>query len=139
MVKPEVVGKKLARAMAWLDDAEALLAQPAKEFLTNRKDRDLASFYLLLAIQECIDLAAHWVADAGWGSPDDAGSTFYTLANRNAMDRDLAKKLSEAVGLRNLIAHGYTLIDHSRLQKEFSEGVSALRNFLAIVASEAGF
>lgn len=139
MVKPDVVGKKLTRAAAWLDDAESLLAQSKKELLTNRKDRDLASFYLLLAIQECIDLAAHWVADAGWGAPDDAGSTFDTLANRNAIDRELAKKLREAAGLRNIIAHGYSMVDHSRLQEEFSEGVSALRRFLALVASEAGF
>ena len=30
----------------------------------------------VLAIQACIDLAAHRVADGGWGEPDDAGSAF---------------------------------------------------------------
>jgi len=138
MVKPDVVGRKLARATDWLDSAAEILARPSEEFLDDTKGRDLASFYLFLAIQECIDLAAHWVADARWGSPDEAGGTFELLANHRAISRDLAEKLRGAVGLRNRIAHGYSLVDHRRIQNEYREGVEALRKFLALVADEAG-
>src|SRR5437762_1197961 len=89
VVKPEVVRRKVARAAAWLDDAESILSRSPEEFLADTKDRDLACYYLFLAIQECIDLAAHWLADASWGSPDDAGSTFDVLADRQAIDREL--------------------------------------------------
>lgn len=138
MVKPDVVRRKLVRAAAWLDDAEAILAQPAEEFLAKTRERDLASFYLFLAIQECIDLSAHWVSDAGWGSPDDAASTFLLLADRGVIDRDLAEGLRGAAGLRNLIAHGYSTVDHARVQREYQEGAANLRRFLAAVATEAG-
>ncbi|MFY9825997.1 MAG: DUF86 domain-containing protein [Thermoanaerobaculia bacterium] len=138
MVKPDVVGRKLSRATDWLDRAEEILARPSEEFLDDTKGRDLASFYLFLAIQECIDLAAHWVADAHWGSPDDSGGTFQILADRRAIRRDLAEKLRGAVGLRNLIAHGYSLVDHQRIQNEYREGVKALWQFLGLVADEAG-
>ena len=138
MVKPDVVGKKLARAAAWLDHAEAILSRPAEEFFADVERRDVASFYLFLAIQECIDLAVHWVADAGWGAPDDAGSTFLVLADRQAIDRHLAEELRGAVGLRNLIAHGYALVDHARIRSEYQEGIASLRRFLAAVATEAG-
>ncbi|HEX4961247.1 MAG TPA: DUF86 domain-containing protein [Thermoanaerobaculia bacterium] len=138
MVKPDVVGKKLARATDWLDDAEEILSRPPEEFLDDTKGRDLASFYLFLAIQECIDLAAHWVADARWGSPDEAGAAFDILADQRAIDRKLAGQLRGAVGLRNLIAHGYSIVDHRRLQIEYKEGVEALRRFLALVSEEAG-
>jgi uncharacterized protein YutE (UPF0331/DUF86 family) len=138
MVKPDVVGRKLARATDWLDRAEEILVRPSNEFLDDTKGRDLASFYLFLAIQECIDLAAHWVADARWGSPDEAGGTFELLANQRAINRELAEKLRGAVGLRNLIAHGYSLVDHKRVQIEYRAGVEALWQFLALVADEAG-
>jgi uncharacterized protein YutE (UPF0331/DUF86 family) len=138
MVKPDVVRRKVARAVARLDEAEAILSQPSEAFLASAKDQDLASFYLFLAIQECIDLAAHWVSDAGWGSPDDAVSTFLLLADRRAIDRDLAEGLRGAAGLRNLIAHGYALVDHARIQSEYREGISSLRRFLTAVATEAG-
>jgi uncharacterized protein YutE (UPF0331/DUF86 family) len=102
------------------------------------KDRDLAIFYLFLAIQECIDLAAHWVADASWGAPDDAGATFDVLAERGAIDRGLADTLRAAAGLRNRIAHGYAMLDYPRVQTEALAGIPALRRFLDAVAREAG-
>lgn len=98
---------------------------------------DLASYYLQLAIQEVIDLAAHWVADAGWALPDDASSTFKVLAGHGAIDRGLADDLRAAAGLRNLIAHGYADIDHGRLHDEFTAGVATLRRFLDLVARAA--
>lgn len=137
MVKVDVVRRKLGKASAWLNDAEAILNRSPEEFLADVQRRDVATFYLFLAIQECIDLAAHWVADAGWGPADDATSTFDVLADHGAIDRDLAERMRSAVGLRNRIAHGYALIDHARLQSEFREGVGVLRGFLGLVSGEA--
>jgi len=111
---------------------------PAEEFLADEDRQDVASFHLFLAIQECIDLAVHWVADEGWGAPDDAASAFLLLAARRAIDRDLAEGLRGAAGLRNLIAHGYATVDHARLHAEYREGIATLRRFLAAVAIEAG-
>ncbi len=138
MVKPDVVARKLTRATRWLDRAEAKLSMPAEEFLADEDRQDVASFHLFLAIQECIDLAVHWVVDAGWGLPDDVASTFLLLADRRAIDRDLAEGLRGAAGLRNRIAHGYSTVDHARIQREYREGISNLRRFLAAVATEAG-
>jgi uncharacterized protein YutE (UPF0331/DUF86 family) len=98
----------------------------------------LSLFYLFLAIQECIDLAAHWVADEGWGEPDDAGSAFDVLAERGAIDRETATALRAAAGLRNRIAHGYALLDHARVHGEAQSGIRALRNFLVVITEAAG-
>lgn len=138
MVRRDVAGVRIARASAWLDDAARWFEVPEAEFLRSVKDRDLAVFYLFLAIQECLDLAAHWVADAGWGAPDDAASTFETLAARSAITPELAMPLRQAAGLRNRIAHGYALLDYSRVRKEALVGIPALRAFLVAVASAAG-
>jgi uncharacterized protein YutE (UPF0331/DUF86 family) len=138
MVKPDVVARKMARAKAWLADAEKILSRPSEQFLADVKSRDLATFYLFLAIQECIDLAAHWISDAGWDVPDDAGATFDLLAEHEILDPSLVTTLRGAVGLRNRIAHGYGSVDHERIQLEYRNGVDALQRFLALVAEEAG-
>jgi uncharacterized protein YutE (UPF0331/DUF86 family) len=138
MVKPDLVRRKVAEALSQIADAERMLSRPAEEFLADKKTKDLASFYLFLAIQDCIDLSSHWVADADWGPADDAASAFDVLADHRAIDRDLAEQMRKAVGLRNLIAHGYSLIDHSRIQREYEAGIASLRQFLAVVATEAG-
>src|SRR6187200_2343332 len=117
MVKVDLAVRKISRAKGWLDDAEEILSHPAEEFLADVKSRDLATFYLFLAIQESIDLAAHWVSDAGWDVPDDAGGSFDLLAEHGAMDRELAMVLRGVVGLRNRIAHGYGSVDHERVHQ----------------------
>lgn len=138
MVRPDLVTTKVARAKGWLDHAERLITVPSEDLMADEERRDLASFYIFLTIQECIDLAAHWIVDARWGSPEDAASTFVVLANNQAIDRDLAERLRGAVGLRNRIAHGSSTVGHGQIQREFRQGAETLHRFLARVASEAG-
>jgi uncharacterized protein YutE (UPF0331/DUF86 family) len=138
MVRRDVAGARVARAIAWLDDAERTLSRPLDELAGDVRARDLALFYLFLAIQECIDLAAHWVVDAGWLAPDDAGSTFDVLLEHGVLDRGTADALRKAAGLRNRIAHGYALVDTSRVRRESQQGIPALRRFLDPVARAAG-
>lgn len=134
MVRPDVAEQKVSRAASRLDQAEALLARPRDAFVADLQGRDLASFYLLVAIQEVIDLAAHWVADAGWPAPPDAAATFDLLAEHGALGHEQAAGLRAAVGLRNRIAHGYATLDDGRLYDELQQGVTTLRHFLAAVA-----
>lgn len=54
MVRREVVASKIARAEGWLNDAAGPLLGPREAFLADAKGRDLALFYLFLAIQECM-------------------------------------------------------------------------------------
>ena len=139
MVRPEVARQKIARAAARLDQAETLVARPLADFLADPQGRDLAAFYLFLAIQKVLDLAAHWVADAGWPAPADGSSSFTVLAEHGEIDAGLANGLRAAAGLRNRIAHGYANLDHGRLHAEFEQGITTLRRFLAAVAAAAGF
>ena len=138
MVRPDVVAAKVGRARAWLNDAALSLLGQQEVYLADPQRRDLALFYLFLAIQECIDLAAHWVADAGWAEPDDAASAFDVLAERGVIERETATTLREAAGLRNRIAHGYAMLDYVRVHREAQDGIPALRAFLAALTTAAG-
>jgi uncharacterized protein YutE (UPF0331/DUF86 family) len=111
MVRVDLVGRKAAKAGAWLNDAERTFALPKAEFLGQPDARDLATFRLFLAIQECIDISAHWLADQGWGTADDAGGAFDVLAERGVISAELAGGIRATVGLRNRIAHGYATVD----------------------------
>lgn len=138
MVRRDVVARKIGRARAWLNDAAPTLLGPLDAFLAAPRDRDLSLFYLFLALQECIDLAAHWIADEGWGEPDDAGSAFDLLADRGVIDEETSATLRGAVGLRNRIAHGYAMLDYERVHREAQAGIPVLRRFLSAIADAAG-
>ncbi len=134
MESPELLATlgACARVRARLADAEGMVEGE------ERRDRDLGAFYLYLAVQECIDLATHWVAEAGWPVSDDAGGSFALLADRGVLDRSLGEGMRVAVGLHNQIGHDYAALDPERIGRELPEGARALREFLAAVAEEAG-
>lgn len=138
MVDTDVVRRKLGRAHQHLSSAERLMERSREAFLNDADVRDLATFRLFLALQEAIDLAAHWVADENLGSPDDVAGTFTILADRGEISPDLAAGMRAAVGLRHRIAHGYATVDHGRVLEEFAAGSEHLRQFLAAVARAAG-
>lgn len=138
MVRADVAGRKVTRATAWLKDADTLLSVPLEELRGDRARLDLAAFYLLLAIQECIDLAAHWVADDGLAPPEDAASTFDVLCDKGLIAPEVADALRGATGLRNRIAHGYADLDRERVYLEAKDGISRIREFLSNVATAAG-
>jgi uncharacterized protein YutE (UPF0331/DUF86 family) len=137
MVRADVVEKKIARAAAWLDSAAAAYERTLDDLRADEAARDLAAFHLFLAIQEAIDLAAHWVADEGWTPPDDLGATFDVLASHGAIDRELADQMRAIVRVRNRIAHGYASVDHDRIHQEAPAGTASVRRFLAAVGSAA--
>ena len=53
MVQRDVARTRVGRATMWLQDAETLFGQDVEAFLAATKDRDLAIFYLFLALQDC--------------------------------------------------------------------------------------
>ncbi|HEY8208994.1 MAG TPA: DUF86 domain-containing protein [Myxococcaceae bacterium] len=138
MVQRDVAGQKIARATAYLADAEPVLRRPRAGFLGDRKERDLAMFYLFLAIQECIDLAAHWIADESLPPAEDYGGGFRVLSDHGRIDAGLASQMAAASGLRNLIAHGYATVDAARVHEEAPAGIDAMRRFMDAVARAAG-
>ena len=137
MVRHEVAARKIAIATSRLDQVEEILAQPFEVYQADAASRDLAAFYLFLAIQECIDLAAHWVSDSSWPPPETAAGTFDLLADQGVIERQLANAMHGAIGLRNRIAHGYALLDHERIYRESREGLPQLRKFLVHAANVA--
>ena len=60
------------------------------------------------------------------------------LADRGVIDRETATALRAAAGLRNRIAHGYALVDYSRVHREAQSGIPALRSFSLAVTAAAG-
>lgn len=138
MVKHDVAAKKVAEARRRLAQADTIFGQPGEAVPEDEAKRDLACFYLLLAIQECIDLAAHWVSDADWGPPEDVGGVFDILAKKEVIPKELAASLRGATGLRNRIAHGYSALDPQRIWSEYPAGSASLREFLGIVSLAIG-
>lgn len=92
---------------AWLTSREA--------FEADRTAREVVVLNLFVAIQACLALATHWLADKGWDVPQRYGEIFLALADHGVIPRPLALRLIAAAGLRNLVAHQYGALEWARL------------------------
>jgi uncharacterized protein YutE (UPF0331/DUF86 family) len=98
----------LAVRIASVRDATArirsTLSPSADAFLADRTAREVVLLDLFLAIQTCVDLGAHWLADEGWVVPGSYADIFRALADHEIIERRLSLRLSSASGFRNLVA-----------------------------------
>ena len=131
----------LARRVAAVRDAserirEVLPAQ-VEAFAADRSAREIVTLNLFVALQECLSLASHRVADAGWEVPGTYADVFRVLAERNVLDHDLAARMAAAAGLRNLIAHRYGALDWDRIHDVASNHIEDLLRFCDVLADAA--
>jgi uncharacterized protein YutE (UPF0331/DUF86 family) len=111
-----------------------VLPVSADELRANRTAREVVILNLFVAIQECLDLATHWLADGGWTIPVTYAEVLLALGEHGIIERPLARRLAAATGLRNLIAHQYGAIDVDRLHAIASSGPDDLLEFCGELA-----
>ncbi|MFZ5471521.1 MAG: type VII toxin-antitoxin system HepT family RNase toxin [Myxococcota bacterium] len=107
-----------------------LLALAPSGLPPHEQERDLAAYYLVLAVELCSDLAEHLIADRGLGAPGTVGEEFDILARHGIVTGELAKQLREAVGLRNVLVHQYTDVDWKRVDAALRD-LARLERFAA--------
>lgn len=129
----------LAAKISMIRDAVAristVLPVTLNQFESDRTAREVITLNLFVAIQECVALASHLLADAGWGTPKTYGESFPALAEHKVVDVELATRLRAAAGLRNLLAHQYGAIDIRRLYEFADARTSDLTAYCSAVAA----
>lgn len=84
----------------------------APEVLAKDADaQDILALNLSRAVQLCVDVGAHVLAEADASTPGTMGQTFDLLAQLGYIAPDLAVRMKKAVGFRNIAIHNYETID----------------------------
>ena len=73
--------------------------------------QDIVTLNLSRAVQLCVDLGAHFIADLDLSPPDTMGQTFDVLAQADVISERRVLQLKKAVGFRNIAVHHYEEID----------------------------
>jgi uncharacterized protein YutE (UPF0331/DUF86 family) len=106
----------------------------ADDLVADRAARDLVSFNLMLAVQACADVAGHVIADEGWPPATTIAESFRRLADRSVLSSSTATALGNAVGLGNIVAHGYAGVDVGMLHTASTAGVADLERFASEIS-----
>jgi uncharacterized protein YutE (UPF0331/DUF86 family) len=134
LVDPDVIAHRLLALNETLErlrtvrdavDADRLAADAMLQAAVER--------WLQVAIEACIDLAYHIIADRGWTPPDSARAAFEQLAAQALIPLELAKRLGRAAGMRNILVHDYVRVDREILIHGIDAALTDLPAFGAVV------
>ncbi len=96
------------------------------------EDLDIQEIFVLnlqRAIQACIDLAAHVIADEGLGLPTELRENFILLEKKGIIDASLSNRLQKMVGFRNIAVHDYSHIDTGVLKSILTKNLHDVEEF----------
>lgn len=115
MVDRTLLAAKIAAVRDAVRRIREVLPPSREAFAADRTAREVVVLNLFVAIQDCVALASHWLADSGIEVPESYARVLVRLGERDVVDIELAQRLAAATGLRNLIAHRYGAIDADRI------------------------
>lgn len=90
---------------------------------------DLCALYLQRAIEACIDIANHLIAENGWTTPTSASKAFQILRNQQILSPDFTTTMTSMVGFRNIAVHAYGTLDVEIVRTLASDHLDDLRQF----------
>ena len=137
MVDKTILASKIAAVRDAVARIRSILPEDATVFVADRTTREVVVLNLFVALQECVSLAAHWLADDGLDVPQRYAELFRRLGDRGVIAPDLAGRLAAASGLRNLVAHQYGVLDWTRIHSLATERLDDLLAFCDQLASRA--
>jgi uncharacterized protein YutE (UPF0331/DUF86 family) len=137
MVDRALLAAKIAAVRDATARVRAVLPTSAEAFIADRTIREVVTLNVFVAIQDCIDLATHWLADAGWDVPETYADVFAALAQHSVVPRELASRLAAGAAFRNLVAHQYGTLEWHRVYALAASNLGDLDVFCAILADQA--
>ena len=73
--------------------------------------QDIIALNITRAVQQCVDIASHIVAESEQRVPDTMSGVFDVLAENGVIPAELSVSMKNAVGFRNIAVHNYQAID----------------------------
>lgn len=133
----QLVARKLDSLARCLARIEAKRPASAAHLAADVDAQDILSINLERAVQLCVDLGAHLLADHLTPPPETMGDVFQLLAEAGMISHDLATAMRQAVGFRNLSVHAYDRLDWERVFDIVRHRLDDFRRFAARVATLA--
>ncbi len=129
MVDQDIVTTRLSDLALRIRRVRTHAASSAEELAADQDALDLVSFNLMLAVQACLDVASHLIADEGWEPVTMSSEAFRRLHQHEVISEQTAHNLGLASGLRNVVAHEYANVQPRLIHGASVEGVADLERF----------
>lgn len=131
MTDAQLIKKRLAFIQTRLRELRTLAVPENVE--TDVKERCFVEHSLQLAIQAALDVASHIVSDDRLGEPEHNRDLFALMATAGWIDRSLVTRLQQMAGFRNILVHGYLVVDPRIVRHILEADLADLDEFVAAI------
>jgi len=111
MVDHDLVLRRLALLEAYVSQLAPYRNIEVTAYRADWKTQRIVDRTLHLAIEACLDVADHLVADRRLRVPETGAESFEILAEAGLLSAELGSALASMVGFRNILARDYARID----------------------------
>jgi len=129
-----MISKDVVNAMIDIIDEnirliEEIRSQGYESFSGSFRDIQAAKHSLQEAIEACLDIGSHIIAEKCFRRPEDYKEIFKVLEENGIIDHVLSEKLQEMAQFRNLLVHRYGQIDIKRVYIIMSNDLKDIQKF----------
>lgn len=110
-VDRDLLRRKVAELTEYVTQVSEYHDLTVERYRADWKTQRIVERTLQMAIEVCLDVASHIVADRALPAPFTYGETFETLVPAGLLSPGLGRVMVEMTGFRNIGAHEYARID----------------------------
>lgn len=129
MVDEALLQEKLKLLAEYIADLEEQRGISLSELKENKLLRRYVERTLHLAVEACLDIGSHLIADQGLREPDDNKDIMAVLCEAGYLPAAKAETFKKMAQFRNVIVHDYARIDPEVLYGILQRNVDDLRLF----------
>ncbi len=127
-MSPDVLARKLERLSRYLVDLESHRGRTSTDIRENPYEVERL---LELVIQVAMDVVAHLLAEEGV-TPSSYRAAFEEAGQKGLLPVDLAGRLADAAGLRNVLVHLYEDIDYEIVARSIDRALQDFGEFMEV-------
>lgn len=105
-------------------------------FLADLDCQESILFNLQMAVQNCIDIAAHIISEEELGIAGSTNEMFYILQEKGYLSPELTENMVAAIGFRNLVVHEYGNIELRQVYQIAHQDIDDMESFLKAIINK---
>lgn len=133
----EVISAKLETLRLCVQRIKAKTPASAAILLEDHDLQDIICINLERAVQTCVDLATHIIAESDLPAPASMAESFEQLLRLGVISDELAGRMKKAVGFRNVALHAYREINWAMVYAIITTRLSDFTDFARALARAA--
>jgi len=131
----DIILNKIQSIQRCIERAREEHQKAGSRFRSDYTSQDAAVLNVTRACEMTIDLANHIIKKEKLGIPTGSAESFELLARKKVIPLEMAEKMTNMVGFRNIAVHEYRKLNIDTIEKVIVFGLNDLVEFCRVIDS----